>query len=368
MKAFFRWCGANAMPLIAILAAIVTACFVPPDAAYLGYYDMKTLACLFCVLAVVMALRGIGLFPMLAQQMIRAFHTTRSVTVALVLITLVGSMLLTNDTALLTFLPLSWFVLHEAGQDRLTAIVFVLQNCAANLGGMLTPFGNPQNLYLFNHYGIPNRTFIAIMLPPFLLSTAMILLCCLLIRPQPLTVPAQQVRLNSPRTAAYLLLFCIAVAMVLRAIPYWVGLAVIVTALLVLDYRALLGVDWGLLITFAAFFTFSGNMARIEAVRTLFAQLLTHGTMPVAALTSQIISNVPAAILLSQFTDDYSGVLVGVNIGGAGTLVASLASLITFREYTKHITGQNGRFMALFSAISFSFLAVLLAVMSLLAR
>ena len=139
---------------------------------------------------------------------------------------------------------------------------------------------------------------------------------------------------------------------------------VLTAALLVLDRRALLGVDWGLLVTFAAFFTFSGNMARIEPVRTLFRQLLAHGAMPVAALTSQVISNVPAAILLSQFTDDYPALLVGVNIGGAGTLVASLASLITFREYTKHVKGQAGRFLVLFSAVSFGFLAVLLAAMT----
>ena len=139
-------------------------------------------------------------------------------------------------------------------------------------------------------------------------------------------------------------------------------------ARLVLDRRALLGVDWGLLVTFAAFFTFSGNMARMEPVRTLFRQLLAHGAMPVAALTSQVISNVPAAILLSQFTDDYPALLVGVNIGGAGTLVASLASLITFREYTKHVKGQTGRFLALFSAVSFGFLAVLLAAMTFLTQ
>ena len=259
-----QWCRANAMPVIAVLAAAVTAVFVPPDSAYLGYYDVKTLSCLFCILAVVCALRGAGLFPLLAQRLVRAFHTARSAVTALVVVTLIGSMLLTNDTALLTF--------------------------------------------------------------------------------------------------------CTAAAMVLRGIPYWLGLAAITAALLVLDRRALLGVDWGLLVTFAAFFTFSGNMARIEPVRTLFRQLLAHGTMPVAALTSQVISNVPAAILLSQFTDDYPALLVGVNIGGAGTLVASLASLITFREYTKHVKGQTGRFLALFSAVSFGFLAVLLAAMTFLTQ
>lgn len=363
-----RWCKANAMPVIAVLAAAVTAVFVPPDAAYLGYYDVKTLSCLLCVLAVVGALCRVGLFPLLAQRLAQVFHTTRGAVTALVGITLVGSMLLTNDTALLTFLPLSWFVLERTGQTKWTALTFILQNCAANLGGMLTPFGNPQNLYLFNHYNIPNGEFLSIMLPPFLLSTALILLCCLFLPREGLTVPRQETLPDKRHTAVYGVLFCVAVAMVLRGIPYWLGLLVIVMALLVLDRRALLGVDWGLLVTFAAFFTFSGNMARIEPVRELFRKLLTHGAMPVAALTSQVISNVPAAILLSRFTDDYRGLLVGVNIGGAGTLVASLASLITFREYTKHVKGQTGRFMVLFSAISFGFLGVLLVAMTLWMR
>ena len=360
-----QWCKANAMPVIAVLAAAVTAVLVPPDADYLGYYDVKTLSCLLCVLAVVGALRGIGLFPLLAQKLVQVFHTTRGAVTALVSITLAGSMLLTNDTALLTFLPLSWFVLESTGQTKWTALTFILQNCAANLGGMLTPFGNPQNLYLFNYYNIPNGEFLTIMLPPFLLSTVLILLCCLFLPRESLTVPRQEALPDKRRTVVYAALFCVAVAMVLRGIPYWLGLPVIAAALLVLDRRALLGVDWGLLVTFAAFFTFSGNMARIEPVRQLFRQLLTHGAMPVAALTSQVISNVPAAILLSRFTDDYQGLLVGVNIGGAGTLVASLASLITFREYTKHVKGRTGRFMGLFSAISFGFLAILLAAMTL---
>ena len=271
-----QWCRANAMPVIAVLAAAVTAVFVPPDSAYLGYYDVKTLSCLFCILAVVCALRGAGLFPLLAQRLVRAFHTARSAVTALVVVTLIGSMLLTNDTALLTFLPLSWFVLKGTGQTKHTALTFILQNCAANLGGMLTPFGNPQNLYLFNHYTIPNGEFLTIMLPPFLLSTALILACCLLIPRETLTVPAQETPVDKRRCIVYGVLFCTAAAMVLRGIPYWLGLAAITAALLVLDRRALLGVDWGLLVTFAAFFTFSGNMARIEPVRTLFRQLLAH--------------------------------------------------------------------------------------------
>ena len=154
--------------------------------------------------------------------------------------------------------------------------------------------------------------------------------------------------------------------MVLRLVPYVLGLTVIVLALCFLDRHALKTVDWGLLATFAAFFTFSGNLARMEPVRVLFARLLSHGTMLISALTCQIISNVPAAILLSRFTQDARGLLVGVNVGGAGALVASLASLITFREYTRHVPDGGKSFFLLFSGISFAFLAILLTAMSVL--
>ena len=358
-----QWCKKNIMMLVALLAAAVTAVIIPPDGEYAGYYDLRSLTCLFCVLAVVCALRNISVFEFLAQYLLRFFHTARSVVMALVIITLIGSMLLTNDTALLTFLPLSWFVLHAAGLDRYLAFTFIMQNCAANLGGMLTPFGNPQNLYLFSYYSIPAGEFLVIMLPPFLLSTALILLCCLFVRRVPLSVPDKSFSLDKKRLAVYAALFCLSVSMVLRVVPYYIGLIVIPVVLLVFDRCALKNVDWGLLVTFAAFFTFSGNMARMDSVRNLFSRLLSHGTMLVSALCSQIISNVPSAILLSRFTEDYRGLLVGVNIGGAGTLVASLASLITFREYAKRVPGQSGRFLALFSAISFGFLAILIAAM-----
>ena len=265
---------------------------------------------------------------------------------------------------MLTFLPLGWFVLSFTGQEKHAALLFILQNCAANLCGMITPFGNPQNLYLFSYYGLSTKTFFSAMLPPFILSTVLILLCCLAFPKDALSVPEAQATVDSRQAAIYAGLFCLAVAMVLRLVPYVLGLTVIVLALWFLDRHALKTVDWGLLATFAAFFTFSGNLARLESVRVLFARLLSHGTMLVSALTCQIISNVPAAILLSRFTQDARALLVGVNVGGAGTLVASLASLITFREYTRRVPGGGKRFLFLFSGISFAFLAILLAAMS----
>lgn len=363
MSKIKSWCRANAMLVISLLAAVVTAFFVPPDRDYLGYYDLKTLACLFCVLAVVGALRDLHIFSALSQRMVHTFSTVRGVCTALVVITMFGSMLLTNDTALLTFLPLGWFVLSSTGQEKHTALLFILQNCAANLCGMITPFGNPQNLYLFSYYGLSTKTFFSAMLPPFILSTVLILLCCLAFPKDRLSVPEAQATVDSRRAVIYGGLFCLAVAMVLRLVPYILGLAVIVLALWLLDRHALKTVDWGLLATFAAFFTFSGNLARMEPVRVLFARLLSHGTTLISALTCQIISNVPAAILLSRFTQDARALLVGVNVGGAGTLVASLASLITFREYTRRVPNGGKQFLFLFSGISFAFLAILLAAM-----
>ena len=366
MRKIQCWCRTNAMLAISLLAAAATAFFVPPDRDYLGYYDLKTLSCLFSVLAVVGALRDLQIFSALSQRMVHTFSTVRGVCTALVVITMFGSMLLTNDTALLTFLPLGWFVLSSTGQEKHAALLFVLQNCAANLCGMITPFGNPQNLYLFSYYDLSAKMFFSAMLPPFILSTVLILLCCLAFPKDRLSVPEAQAAVDSRQAAVYGGLFCLAVAMVLRLVPYVLGLTVIVLALWFLDRHALKTVDWGLLATFAAFFTFSGNLARMESVRVLFARLLSHGTMLISALTCQIISNVPAAILLSRFTQDARALLVGVNVGGAGTLVASLASLITFREYTRRVPNGGKSFLLLFSGISFAFLAILLTVMSVL--
>lgn len=356
----------NIVLTVSLCAAFATALIVKPDRTYLDYYDIKTLTCLFCVLAVICAFRRIDFFYILAQKLVQHFRNTRLAVLVLVYITLIGSMLITNDTALLTFLPLSYFVLHATKNDKYLSFTFIMQNCAANLGGMLTPFGNPQNLYLYTKFRIPNHTFLSIMLPPFLISVLLITLCCLFVKPEPLTIPDQPTHSDPKRTVIYGLLFVLAVAIVLRALPYWIGLIVIPLTLFFLDCKALKMIDYPLLLTFAAFFTFSGNMARMESVQSLFSALLQKNTLLFSALSCQVISNVPAAILLSQFTNDYAPLLQGVNIGGAGTLIASLASLITFQEYIRHEPHKRGRFIALFSVVNFAFLFILLAAQMLL--
>ncbi len=350
----------NTVLCIAAILAIVSAVLVPPDKAYLGYFDTRTLTCLFCTLAMVCALRHIRFFTCIACGIISVTKNLRRSVLALVYITFIGSMLIANDMALLTFLPLGYIVLSETGEERHMAYVFILQNIAANLGGMLTPFGNPQNLYLYSYFTIPTPDFLRVMFPPFLLSVAMITVCCLCFPADRLTVRTEKIVLPRRRTIVYLALFAFSIAIVFRAIPYWLGLVVIPVSLLLLDRRALSDVDYPLLCTFVCFFVFSGNLARIPAVQSLLGGLLSHSPLVVSALSCQCISNVPSAILLSHFTDNWRELLLGVNIGGAGTIIASLASLITFREFSRHNPGKAGAYLAKFSLVNFSFLAVLL--------
>ncbi|MBO5946315.1 MAG: citrate transporter, partial [Clostridia bacterium] len=255
----------NAVVLIAALAAIITSVIVPPDEKYIGYFDFKTLTCLFCVLAVVCALRNIRFFYTMAKAIVRRFKNTRLCILALVYVTFIGSMLIANDMALLTFLPLGYFVLHTTGKEKYMAFTFIMQNIAANLGGMVTPFGNPQNLFLYSYFNIPDLEFMSIMFPPFILAIALITVCCLIfVRNEPLVIEEKAASLPKARTAIYLLLFALSIIIVFRVIDYRIGLIIIPLALIFLDWRALLQVDYGLLLTFVFFFIFSGNMARID--------------------------------------------------------------------------------------------------------
>ena len=352
----------NTVLCIALAAAIITAFFVPPDEEYLSYFDLRTLTCLFVTLAVICALKNIRFFTVLARRIVRMTGNLRGAILAVVYITFIGSMIIANDMALLTFLPLGYYVLRDTNNERYMAFLFTVQTIAANLGGMLTPFGNPQNLYLYSYFAIPSGEFMRIMVGPFALATLLVTLCCLFLPLTPLSLgKGEETRLPPWRTVFYLALFLLAILMVFRVIPYPVLLVLVPVALLFADRKALGKVDYGLLGTFAAFFVFSGNMARIPQVNDFFSALLEKNTLLFSALSCQLISNVPSAILLSRFTTDYAPLLIGVNIGGTGTLIASLASLITFREYTSRRPSEGMKYLGIYSLFSFGFLAILLA-------
>ena len=355
----------HAVMTIAMIAAAITSFIVPVDSAYLGYFDFKTLTCLFCVLAVVCALKNINFFYILAQKIVECFKSARMSVIALVYITFIGSMLIANDMALLTFLPLGYFVLSSCKKEKYMAFTFIMQNIAANLGGMLTPFGNPQNLYLYTKFNIPNLEFMGVMLIPFVISLSLItLFCVIFVKAEPLEIERSTPSLPVARCTLYLALFALAVAIVFRGIPYQIGLVIIPAVLFFADKKSLRDVDYPLLFTFVFFFIFAGNMARIDTVKSVFSQLMDKNALLTSTLSCQFISNVPSSILLSQFTDNWRDLLVGVNIGGVGTLIASLASLITFSEYTKHNPNGTKQYIKSFSIFNFAFLLILLVSMS----
>ncbi len=357
----------NAVMCIAFAAAVITSIIVPVDREYLGYIDFKTIACLYSVLAVVCGLKNIKFFYTIAQKIVELFKNIRLCVLALVYITFIGSMLIANDMALLTFLPLGYFVLSTTNKRKYMAFTFIMQNIAANLGGMLTPFGNPQNLYLYTKFNIPNGEFMAIMAPPFVVAIVLITLCCIVfVKPEPLKIEGEKIKLPFKKTMLYLCLFALAIAIVFRGIPYQLGVVIITAVLLFADKSALKKVDYPLLLTFVFFFIFAGNMARINAVQNAFSYFLDKNTMLFSVASCQVISNVPSAILLSQFTGNYADLLVGVNIGGAGTLIASLASLITFREYTKHNPDGTISYIKKFTAFNFGILFILVIFMFIL--
>ena len=360
LKAFFL---RNIVLNIAILAALITMILVPPDAAYGQYFDWKTLSCLFCISAVVSALKNIQFFYALACQIVRRFSTMRSCVIALVCITFIGSMFLANDMALLTFLPLGFFVLKSTGKDRYMAFTFIMQNIAANLGGMLTPFGNPQNLYLYSFFHIPDGEFLSIMALPFVIAILLILGCCMIVvKPEPLSFSSEPIAIDRKKSVIYGILFVLSIAVIFRGVPYVIGLITIPIVLWFTDRKALRMVDYPLLFTFIAFFVFAGNLSRIPVVYEHLSQWLNADPLTISALSCQLISNVPSAVLLSGFTQNYRSLLVGVNIGGLGTLISSLASLITYREYTKHNPDKKGYYIRLFSAYNFGYLIFLLVV------
>ena len=313
----------NAVLCVAIVAAVITAFIVPPDEKYAGYFDLSTLYCLFGTLAVVEGLARIGFFEFLARKIVVKFKNLRAVTFALVFITYFGSMVMANDMALITFLPLGYYALESTGRKDKNAFVFVMQNVAANLGGMLTPFGNPPD--------------------PVILETE---------------------RENKPdafRSVAYLVLFAVAVASVMRLFPYYVGVSIAVAGVLILDFKSFAKVNYGLLLTFCAFFVFSGNMSRIDGVNRLIDNLLNKNPLLVSILSCQVISNVPSATLLCKFTTNYAPLLRGVNVGGLGTPISSLASLITISEYKKR-DGDFKKYALVYTAVNLSYLAVLIVV------
>ena len=350
---------------ISFVCALVSAFFVPPSAAYLDYIDLRVLCLLFCLMAVVAGLQECGLFLVLAQRLLVGERPVRLISLTLILLPFFCSMLVTNDVALITFVPFAILVLEMVGRRDLLIPIISLQTVAANLGSMATPVGNPQNLFLYAHFSLSMGDFLSLLLPLTLISLVGLAAAGLYFGGKgwiSVSFP-EQVRLTSPKhLALYLVLFGLCLLSVCRILPYGI-LTVIVIVALLLARRQLLGqVDYMLLLTFVCFFIFSGNLGQMPAVRSALGDLLARSPLLCSAAVSQVISNVPAAVLLSGLTENWRGLLAGVDVGGLGTPVASLASLISMKFYLRSREAKPLPYFLWFTAANVVGLLVLLPV------
>ena len=347
---------------IAAVCALLTMFLVPPDAQYLHYIDFRVLCLLLCLMAVVAGFKSVGAFQWLTYQLLHRIHSGRILSITLVMLPFFCSMLVTNDVALLIFVPFTLALLTQLGCTGSIIPTIVLQTVAANLGSMATPVGNPQNLFLYAAFNLGAGEFFSVTLPLTLVSLVCLVAASFPVLPKAL--PRQDLeneKITSIRNLLiYVALFVLCLLTVFRVVSYIVTTVVIVAVLMVLDRKLLKQIDFMLLITFVCFFVVSENLGRVDAIRNFLQMLLGRSTLLTAVGTSQVISNVPAAVLLSAFTDQWNHLLAGVNIGGLGTPIASLASLITLKLYMRWPNANVMKFMGVFTAANVVGLIVLL--------
>ncbi len=353
---------------IAIVAAIITCFFVPPDSKYLGYFEEKTLIALFCMLTVVAGLKNTNVFELISKKMIGLFHTRRAVIYALVFGTYFFDMIVANDMSLITFLPLAYIILHSTGNDKYLAFTFIMMTIAANMGGMITPYGNPQNLYLFSFYEMGLLDFFAALLVQAITILVMLFLTGLFVKNDTLhLINDKNLEIKRKELSVYAVLFVFVILSIFRVVPHVVTLALVIASVLIVDRTRFKYVDYALLATFCVFFVFSGNIARIDTIKNFIAGIVGakgENVLVAGIVSCQFISNVPTAIFLSKFTDPAycADLLVAVNVGSLGIIISSLASLITLKEFLKHQPKGLKRYMLMFTGINTTFLIVQLLV------
>lgn len=356
--------------VVATILAIASTFVVKPSAAYLDYIDWRVLGILLSLMIVMAGLQRNGLFDTIGAALLKKTKNTMQLSLVLVFLCFFFSMLITNDVALITFVPFAMLTMKKCGQEKLLLPVVILQTLAANLGSMLTPIGNPQNLYLYNLSGMSMGEFLSCMLPYTLISGVLILASVIWITRKKENIqiavePKEKTDDTSPKwktyhkNVVYITLFFLSLLVVVRVLPYYIVLLLILLLVFTMDKAVLKQVDYCLLLTFISFFIFTGNMGNFPAVNEALQELVAGRELLVGVLTSQVISNVPAALLLSGFTSNYKSLLCGVNIGGLGTLIASMASLISYKIYAQSYNEKKGAYFRWFTLANIAFLAVL---------
>lgn len=365
MKKIIEFMKKEVVLTIAIILMIVTCFFVPISKEYLEYFDYKTLVSLFCMLAVVAGLKKTNVFEIVSRKMISLFHTRRSIIFVLVFGTFFFDMIVANDMSLITFLPLTYIVLSSTGNDKYLAFTFIMQTIAANMGGMITPYGNPQNLYLYSYYNIDTVEFFSILITYTCAVAVLLFICISFVKNDKLELKNKEnIVVDKKRLIVYAVLFVLVILAIFRVISHSITLAICVVAICFTDITVFKKVDYALLATFCVFFVFSGNMAKIEVVKNFIADIVVKHTLLAGIVSCQFISNVPTAIFLSKFTSNYKDLLISVNIGSLGIIISSLASLITLKEFVKRQRENVRIYLLMFTFFNTLFLVTLLVLNS----
>ena len=358
---FLKFVKSQPVLVIAFIAAVITMFFVPPDTQYIGYVNRTVLIELFALMIAVAGFRSVGIFDRATDIMLKKAGSSRRIALILVLLCFFSSMLVTNDVALITFVPLNLMIFANAKDEKLRIRTIVLETAAANLGSMLTPVGNPQNLYIYDEFKLTAMDFVRTMLPSGIVSLVALVLLTFIIPADRCEAPSEKkAEFRLVPMLGYTSLFAVCLLTVFRVVPDLVCLIAAIAVALIFDRKLLLKADYPLLATFLCFFVFVGNIARIDAVNDFFRSVLAGNELVISLLLSQVISNVPAAVMLSGFTDKGTELLLGVDLGGLGTIIASLASLISFQFYRKTPTAKTGLYLLTFTGISLILLAPLL--------
>lgn len=339
MKKVLHWMKANIIFMIVLVIALISCIFVPFDRGYLDYFSGsgQTLTCIFGILIIVAGLENIDFFHKVARLVVKKFKSVRAIILTLIFITYVSSLVNANDMALLTFLPLSYLVLKYINKTEYLAFTFIMQNVASNLGGMFSPIGNPQNIYLFSFYDIGLLEFFKIMLIPTLVALLLIVATCMFIKKEKVEYHDDyDHKLNIPKLIVYFVLFVCTFLVVCNVLPFYIVLPVLIVTMLICDYKSFTKVDYTIPLTFCAFFVFSGNMGRISVIADLITSLANSHTFLCAYLSCQLISNVPTSILLSNFTSNYPALLVSVNVASLGIIFSSLSGIIALKCFVKY--------------------------------
>ena len=342
MKKILTFFKTNFIFTVAIVVAIISCFFVPIDKEYWGYFDIDTIACITLLLVVIAGFSNIQFFQKVAKWLVKKFKNTRSIIMCLIFITYVSALVNANDMSLLTFLPLAYIVLKYTNNLKYIAFTFIMQNIASNLGGMITPIGNPQNLYIYSHYDMGLLEFFKIMALPTLIALILIVAVCFFVKKNPLSYDdSEETKFSIWRSIVYACLFVLTILVVLGVIPWWIATIIIVVTMCITDIKSFLLVDYTIPLTFVAFFIFSGNLSRIPAVINLMETFINEHTFITAYIGCQVISNVPTAVLLSKFTGNYSHLLVSVNVASLGIIFSSLSGVIALKEYIKVAKKEN---------------------------